>query len=114
MGTLGADLRPGDGHGEGGVGEGRAADLAERLVADHETARDAEAVADFGEGALLAGFGALAVGDVQGGDVGRAMFADGEGGADGGVHASGESDYGLDGVGHKVLFQSRSGNRGLA
>ena len=63
---------------------------------------NAEAVADFGEGALFAGFSSLSVGDVQGGDVGRPFFANGKGGADGGVHASGESDYGLDGVGHSV------------
>src|ERR1019366_5199977 len=87
----------GGGHVEGVVGEGRAADLAERLVADNQTADDAEAVADLVEGALLAGFGALSVGDVQGGDVGRTFFADGERGADGGVHASGEGDDGLDG-----------------
>jgi len=88
--------RSGDGNGERGIGESRAADLAERLVADHETASDAEAVADFGEGALLTGFGALAVGDMQGGDVGCTFIAHGKSGADSGVHASGECDDGLD------------------
>ena len=105
-GDVGADLRPGFGHVEGVVGEGRAADLAERLVADHETAADAEAVADFGEGALLAGFGALSVGDVQGGDTVGSLLADGQRGADGGVHASGEGDYGLDGVGMCVVIET--------
>jgi hypothetical protein len=34
---------------------------------------------------------------VQGSSVRRTFFADGKSGTDGGVHAAGESDYGLDG-----------------
>jgi hypothetical protein len=109
-----ANLRAGGGDGERGISEGGASDLAERLVAHHETAGDAEAVADFSEGALLAGFGALSVGDVKGGDVGGTFVTDGERGTDGGVHAAGESDYGINR--HKEFsfrFKNKSKYKGL-
>jgi hypothetical protein len=70
--------------------------LAERLVAHHQTARDAEAIADFGEGTLLTGLSALSVGYVQGCNMGCAPVTDGKGGTNGRVHASRESNYGLD------------------
>jgi hypothetical protein len=102
-------FRSGSGDGKRGIGEGGTTDLAERLVADDETALDSETVADFGEGALLTGFGALSVGDVQGGNMSGTLFANGEGGTDGGIHAAGESDYCLDLVGHKFTFRSLYG-----
>jgi hypothetical protein len=113
-GNVRADLRSSGGHGERRIGECGAADLAERLIAHHETALDSEAITDFSEGALLTGFGALSVGDVQGGNVGGTLFANGESGTDGGVHAAGESDYGINR--HKEFsfrFKNKSKYKGL-
>jgi hypothetical protein len=103
-GHLRANLRPGRGHRQRGIGERRTANLAERLVAHHQAALDSKAVADFRERSLLASLGALSVGDMQGGNVFRAFFAHGERGANGRIHASGESDYGINRAGHKLIF----------
>ena len=108
-----ADLGTSRGNRERGVGERRAANLANCLVAHNQAANDAEALADFSEGALLASFGALPVGDMQGSNVGSAFLANRERGTDGGVHASGEGDDGLDGVGHSVLTLILARSRAL-
>ena len=94
-GNLLADFGPGRGNGEIGIGERRAADLVENCVPDHELTADAEPFANVAEGLLLARFGALAVADVQSGDVLRSEIADGEGGADAGIHAATEYDDSL-------------------
>jgi hypothetical protein len=84
------------GDGDAAVSEGGAADDAKEIDGEREERRELELVGD-GAGALeFALFGALSIAEMHG--IGF-MLVGGNGGADGGVHAAGEADYGARGWG---------------
>jgi hypothetical protein len=87
-----SDLGTSLGNGDRAVGQCRAPDLAERLISYKETLIDMKFGADVGESFLFAGLGALPVADMEGGDMFGTKVANGQGGAQGGIHSAGE-DY---------------------
>src|SRR5580700_8706868 len=70
------------------VGECGAADGAKVIEFDHQPCGHLQEIGNFAEGALFAGFGALAVTGVEEGDVLGSVALAGDGGADTGIHAS--------------------------
>ena len=94
----------GGGHGDSFVGQGRAADRAERFVAKGKLVVNLEAIADGEEGLALTSLGALTVTDVE---RGGGIVTGGEGGAHAGVHTSAEQDDGaLAWVLHELRLES--------
>ncbi len=99
-GDLGWEMRwhlgQGSGNGAGNlngrVGEGRAPNGAQGFVAHDELIANAEASANGEESLALTGFGTLAVANMERSGV---SVARSEGGADAGVHAAREEDYGF-------------------
>ena len=79
------------GHGDVGVGQGRAADDAEDVDGERQELASCSSRSDGAGAGQFALLGALAIAEVEG--VGL-MLARGDGGADGGVHAAGEADDG--------------------
>lgn len=92
----------GFGNRDSGVGEGGASDATEEIDIKVQKIAEAEAFSDGAGGLQLAALGALPVAEVE--RVGI-VVAGGKGGADGGIHASGEADDGARaGVGHTLIF----------